>query len=195
MRETRSKSGKTIYFATRSELEGLPGYRGNDRTGRACCPVHNGDNPQALSIDWGTGWARCFSCGPDAFVIRVADHPDAIPTREQAATIRHPREDAPQTRQNAPESPIPPQTTPNTSNDVSAALERAIVGACDRLPGSPGAAYLAGRGIGLEVAQALRLGWAVTGPLAGRVVFPFTDPDGPPGGATGPALSYSVTPN
>lgn len=193
MQETRSKSGKTIYYATRGELEGLPGYRGNDHRGRACCPIHNGDNPQALSIDWVSGWAHCFSCG-DAFAIRVADHPDTNPPRDRPTTIRHPRANAAQTREDAPESPIPPQTTPNTSQDVSAGLEAAIAGACDRLPGSPGAAYLAGRGIALEVAQALRLGWAVAGPLAGRVVFPFTDSDGRPVGATGRAISDNATP-
>ncbi len=78
MHEYVAKSGKLIYYATRHGLETLPGYRGNDRKGRACCPIHNGDNPTALSIDWATGWASCWSCG-DAWSIRVEDHPDTKP--------------------------------------------------------------------------------------------------------------------
>ncbi len=86
MREHRAKSGKLIYYATRRELETLPGYRGNDRKGRACCPIHAGDNPTALSIDWGTGWASCWSCG-DAWAMRVEDHPDtkAVPDLHQTS--------------------------------------------------------------------------------------------------------------
>lgn len=75
MREHRAKSGKLIYYASRHELETLPGYRGHDRKGRACCPIHAGTNPTALAIDWETGWASCWSCG-DAWAIRVEDHPD-----------------------------------------------------------------------------------------------------------------------
>ena len=70
MREHRAKSGKLVYYATRRELETLPGYRGNDRKGRACCPTHNGDNPTALAIYWETSWASCWSCG-NAWTIRV----------------------------------------------------------------------------------------------------------------------------
>jgi hypothetical protein len=84
MREHWTAAGKLIYYAMRSELESLPGYRGNDRQGRACCPIHNGDNPTALSIDWATGWAHCFACG-DAWAIRVEDHPDAIRPRGDSA--------------------------------------------------------------------------------------------------------------
>lgn len=48
----------------------------------------------ALSIDWATGWVRCFSCG-DAWAIRVEDHPDA----------RMPCETAPKPPLKRPESP------------------------------------------------------------------------------------------
>jgi len=70
MIEYTSRAGNTIWYASREELERLPGYRGNDRKGRACCPTHNGDNPTALAIYWETSWASCWSCG-NAWTIRV----------------------------------------------------------------------------------------------------------------------------
>lgn len=78
MREYQSRAGKTIYYATRAELEALRGYRpvSGGRRGRACCPIHDGDNPTALAIDWERGWASCWRCG-DAFSIRIdGEHPD-----------------------------------------------------------------------------------------------------------------------
>ncbi len=48
MIEYTSRAGRLIYYATREELERLPGYRGNRHKARACCPVHAGDNPTAL---------------------------------------------------------------------------------------------------------------------------------------------------
>jgi DNA primase len=41
-------------------------------------------------------------------------------------------------------------------------------------------AYLEGRGLGREEAEAFRIGYAVSGPLAGRVVVPFLDERGYP---------------
>lgn len=182
MREHRSKSGKLVYYATRAELEHLKGYRGNDRRGRACCPVHDGDNPTALSIDWGTGWASCFSCG-DAWVIRVEDHPDAWkagndpkrshttnPPRSQEKRLSGARSD--------------PQSMPCCPADLRARLLRAVATAVEALPTSPGAAYLAERGIPLDVAGELGIGWGTRGVLANRVVFPLSGPDGIPTSAT-----------
>jgi hypothetical protein len=174
MREHRAPSGRLIYYATRDELERLPGYRGRGDRARACCPIHNGDNPDALSIDWATGWATCWRCGKDAFSIRVEDHPDAhaphltggyAPERPRIA----PRRDERRRSEPSPALPAP---------DIAAALKQAIATAADRLPLSPGITYLAGRGIPLDVAQSLRLGWSPAGKLAGRVIFPLTDPDG-----------------
>lgn len=185
MREYRATSGRLIYYATRGELEQLPGYRGNDRRGRACCPIHDGDNPTALAINWATGWASCFSCD-DAFSIRVEDHPDTKGPRDHARispSIAPGRDELRQGKQ-SPALPAP---------DVAAVLETAIATAAERLPTSPGVAYLAGRGIPLDVAQSLRLGWSTTGRLAGRVVFPLTDPDGRATSAIG-RLPYNPDP-
>lgn len=178
MREHLTKSGSLMYYASRAELEALPGYRGNDRQGRACCPIHDGDNPTALSINWATGWARCFSCG-DAWAIRVEDHPDAIRPRGDApaATPQRPRA-MPRRRRD-------PEPVARDLDALHADLERAIAGAMDALPASPGAAYLDARGTPLDVARELGIGWGTRGALAGRIVFPLCGPDGHPTSAIG----------
>lgn len=170
MHEHRAQSGRLIYYATRDELERLPGYRGNDRRGRACCPIHDGHNPTALAINWETGWANCFSCG-DAFSIRVGDTP---------ATFA-PRDTARQTRQDGPgreRRPKPAESPASPDLGVQAALWAALAAAAERLPASPAASYLAARGIPLDVARSLQLGWGTAGKLAGRVLFPLCGPDG-----------------
>ena len=184
MREHVAKSGKLIYFATRNELEALPGYRGNDRKGRACCPIHRGDNPTALSIDWATGWASCWSCG-DAWSIRIGDPPQkgsAFSTIECQAS-----------RPTAYATPDPaPVERHFTAPRIN--LASAIEIASGNLTGSPGETYLAGRGIPLATAQALRLGWAASGILAGRVIFPLCNPDGLVTSATGRAINDHTQP-
>lgn len=186
MREHRTAAGKLMYYATRAELESLPGYRGSGDRGRACCPIHNGDNPTALSIDWATGWARCFSCG-DAWAIRVEDHPDAITPRGDSGT--KPRQNHYSTPQHRPRATQSrrrdPEPVAHDLGALQATLELAIAGAMDALPGSPGQRYLESRGIPLDVALSLGIGWGRAGELGGRVVFPLSGPDGHPTSATG----------
>jgi DNA primase len=193
MREIQSKAGKTIHLATRQEIEAFPGYRAQagGRKGRSCCPIHNGDNPTALSIDWDTGWASCWSCG-DAFAIRVDDgRSGACQNRESAGH-------ASQNVRNATSRPQTPKHDPEPVNtpvrDVTAKMAIAIAEALDRLPGSPGEHYLASRGIPLEVAQTLQLGWTDKGDLAGRVIFPLRDPLGQPTSATGRSVNDRTMP-
>jgi len=182
MREHRSKSGKLIYYATRSELESLKGYRGNDRRGRACCPIHDGDNPTALSIDWGTGWASCFSCG-DAWAIRVEDHPDAWKAGNDPKRLHTTNPSRSQEKRHSG-APSDPQSMSRSLDDLRAGLLRAVTTAVEALPASPGAVYLAERGIPLDVASELGIGWGTRGVLANRVVFPLSGPDGIPTSAT-----------
>ena len=130
----------------------------------------------------GDGWARCFSCG-DAWAIRVEDHPDAFRPRGDVAGA------AAQRPQNRPRRDEQQQhDTEHIVHDLDAlqaGLERAIAGAMDALPSSPGAAYLEARGISLDVALKLGIGWGTRGALAGRVVFPLCGPDGHPTSAIG----------
>lgn len=182
MREHRSKSGALVYFATRAELEHLKGYRGNDRRGRACCPIHGGDNPTALMIDWETGWARCYACG-DAWAIRVEDHPDAWKSGNDSK--RSHTMNPPQSQEKRySEARSDPQGIPHSSDALRDGLLRAVATAAEALPSSPGAAYLAERGIPIDVACELGIGWGTRGALAGRVVFPLSGPDGIPTSAT-----------
>ncbi len=190
MREHRAKSGRLIYYATRHELETLPGYRGTDQKGRACCPIHAGDNPTALSIDWRTGWASCWSCG-DAWSIRVEDPSEAnLQHHLYGNASRSVRND------HLRDSVI--KNDSQSMNSIPGALldslARAIMTAAERLMASPGATYLEQRGIPLEIAQRLRLGWSMTGPLAGRVIFPLCNPYGTPTSAIGRAITDQVRP-
>lgn len=188
MREHRTKDGRLFYYASRAELERLKGYKGNDRRGRACCPIHDGDNPTALSIDWATGWARCFHCG-DAWAIRVEDHPDAKRPGDTHTRPVQNRYSEPQHRPSAAQRRR--RDTEPVAHDLDAlqaSLELAIAGAMDALPGSPGQRYLEARGIALDVALSLGIGWGRAGELKNRVVFPLSGPDGHPTSATGRRL-------
>jgi hypothetical protein len=214
MREHVSQAGNTIYFASRHELEALPGYRGNDRTGRACCPIHAGDNPTALAIDWATGWAHCYACG-DAWAIRVADHPD---TKNYRQTIGKPSTKPLQNvNRNAPKPPTdrqqtayrnatiapgrtkPPQRATNTPASTIAALERlqslaALWAAA--YAGSPAAAYVRARGIPDDIARALGWGHATDNQYlrSHRLFIPYTDPAGQLTGGAGRALDGTTHP-
>lgn len=203
MHEHVSRNGNTIWYATRHELEVLPGYRGNDRTGRACCPIHAGDNPTALAIDWTTGWAHCYACG-DAWAIRVADHPD---TQNHRQTIGKPPTNRQQKRpptasRNATIAPgrtEPPQRATDTRAPTVAALER-LEGLsrawATAYAGSPAAAYVRARGIPDAIAAALGWGYVTDNPYlrAHRLFIPYTDPTGQLTGGAGRALDGTTTP-
>ncbi len=195
MREYRATSGKLIYYATRRELETLPGYRGNDRKGRACCPIHAGDNPTAFSIDWNTGWASCWSCG-DAWALRVEDHPGAkaVPNRYQTGTGSRAPKSPPKRVQAAYKRRPEPHLLKHDLEGRRAKLETSIARAVEALPLSPGVTYLEARAIPLDVAQPLHIGWASVSKLAGRVVFPLCGPDGLATSATGRAVNEQVKP-
>jgi hypothetical protein len=191
MIEHTSRAGNTIWYASREELERLPGYRGNDRKGRACCPVHAGDNPTALDIDWGSGWAHCFVCG-DAWAIRVGEPPQtgAGPGKPTPYAQRAP---------DAPERTHGPKTTTDTPAPNPAALERlaALTHAYSAAyAGSPAAEYAQSRGIPDDIAQ--RLGWGYVSDnqylRAHRLFIPYTDPAGQLTGGAGRALDRTTQP-
>lgn len=190
----QTRAGQTLYVVHRAELESLPGYRAEagGRRGRACCPIHGGNNPTALVIDWQTGWGRCWNC--DAR-IRVADSATEVPDwRNRHAHTppmhRYVREKA----RSGPPCATMPENGPPPMAASPRALEAAIDAATARLTDSPAVAYLASRGISLATAQTLRLGWGTRGKLAGRVVFPLTDPAGRPTSAMGRAITATQRP-
>lgn len=184
MHKHRTRTGETIFYATRAELEAASHYRpeAGGRRGRACCIAHGGDNPSALSISWETGWAECYTRGCR---IRVTDHPDVHLPRELRS------HDASVRRSMAPPRVDIPQ---HDLRDLHDRLRAMLDTWAAALPGSPGTAYLDRRGIPLNVANRLGIGWATTGPLAHRVVFPLTGPDGIPTSATGRAIDDRTMP-
>ncbi len=210
MREHVSRAGRLIYYATRHELEALPGYRRTGQRGRACCPIHVGDNPTALAIDWGTGWAHCYACG-DAWAIRVAEHPDTKHPRER---LRRPPADRQQTTSGVTTHRVqtgdrdatiasgrtePPQRATATPVPNAAALERLqALGAlwADAYAGSPAAAYVRARGIPDDVASSLGWGYVTDNPYLRlhRLFIPYTDPGGQLTGGAGRALDSTTHP-
>lgn len=215
MHEHRTPDGKTIYYISRGDLERLPGHKGHGDTYRARCPVHGGDSNSAFQINYKTGWGHCFKCG-DEWSLRVADHPETKLPKEHPdyRAADHKRNSSPPTLDSLqrdrearntqeppylpPESPQTretPKSTPTHAIDARKRLQAQIPAATDALPGSPGAAYLESRGIDLNTARALQLGWMPNYPRwnsAGTkqrpepsVVFPYTAPDGEIVGATG----------
>lgn len=208
MHEHRTPDGKTMYYMYRADLERLPGHKGHGDTYRARCPIHGGDSNSAFQINYATGWGHCFKCG-DEWSLRVADHPETkLPKgHPDYRPADHKRDATPPTleslqrdrntrKQQTPPylAPVSPQTRetpksdPTHANDARKRLQAQIPAAMDALPGSPGAAYLESRGIDLNTARALQIGWSTRGDLANRVILPLTGPDGVPIGATGRAL-------
>ncbi len=191
MIEYTSRAGNTIWYATREELEALPGYRGNRHKARACCPVHAGDNPTALDIDWGSGWAHCFVCG-DAWAIRVGEPPQtgAGPGKSTLRAQRAP---------DAPERTHGPKTTTDTPEPNPAALERLQALARDwaaAYAGSPAAEYVRARGIPDDIAAVLGWGYVTNNQYlrAHRLFIPYTDPAGQRTGGAGRALDSTTHP-
>jgi hypothetical protein len=187
MREHRTKDGKLIRFMSRSELEGLRGYKpyAGGRRGRAACPFHDGQSTTSLSIDWEIGWASCWGCGKDAFSIRVEDHPDTRSPNDENSSKSSVRRSTAPPRAERPKHDL---------RDVQERLGVMLDTWTTTLPGSPGATYLGRRGIPLDVAQRLGIGWATAGPLNRRAVFPLSGPDGRPTSATGRAIDDHTTP-
>lgn len=196
MHEHRTADGKVIYYMCRADLERLQGYRGHGDKYRARCPVHGGDSFQAFTIDYATGWGHCFKCG-DAWSLRVEDHPDTILPKGHPAYTPGRSSQTPRPHTNRPPADqTPPQTAPESpqTREILEGLYRAIAHATEALRGSRGAAYLESRGIDLQTALDLDLGWTTRGDLKQRVVFPLAGPDGLPTGATGRAVDDHTKP-
>lgn len=187
MHEHRTKDGRLIRYMSRAELEGLRGYRpyASGRRGRAACPFHDGQSTDSLAIDWETGWASCWGCGRDAFVIRVEDHPE---------THRPGTENSPKPSLKRSTAPTRAESPKHDPDIVQDRLEAMLTTCGAAFAGSPGQAYLERRGIPLDVARHLGIGWAAAGPLARRVIFPLCDPDGTPTSATGRAIDDHTRP-
>ena len=215
MHQHTTPDGKMIYYMSRAELERLPGYRGSRDTARSGCPIHGGDSHSAFQVDYRTGWGHCFKCG-DEWSVRVEDHPDtklpkdhptyaltgrkpntAPPTLEslQRDRVTQKQQTGPGRGLGSPQTRETGESTHTHAIDAQRRLQAQIPAAMDALPGSPGEAYLETRGIDLDTARALQIGWMPNYPRwnsAGThqrpepsIVLPYTGPDGEIVGATG----------
>ncbi len=155
---------------TLAQLEALPGFKRIGDKIRCACPIHGGDNPEGFIVELGTGRGHCFTRGCWGYLDdgtqkagkgrRVAPYgsvPQSIPGR--------PKE--------TPSDPARKDLLRRIWPTVEAAYA-----------GSPAAAYLASRGISLDVARRGRVGFDPRGEIGPtmrrRVVFPLATLDGTP---------------
>lgn len=160
---------------TMAALEAYHGQGRKEPTGgrlRFACPLHGGDNPTSLSVDPKTGWYRCFACGATGqleeyrqeWLERQKELRRAGGTRREPPTYW-------------PQAAPPPQADPHRA-ELLAGYQANLT------PDSPGARYLAQRGISLELARRYGLGYAPPWKWAGRarkwerLVVPHLDPGG-----------------
>ncbi len=160
---------------TMAELEAMPGFKRSGDTIRCACPIHGGDNPEGFIVELGTGRGHCFTRGCWGY---LDDGPrKAGNGRRVAAYGSVP-----------PPIPAPPKETPPdpARKDL---LRRTWPTVEAAYPDSPAAAYLASRGIALDVARRGRVGFdqhgAVDWVMRQRVVFPLATFDGTPINAMG----------
>lgn len=193
--ERTSRKGETYYVISTAELEGAAGwkYTHAGRKGRGACVMHGGDNPSAMEADFATGWVECHTRG---CVGRIAEHPDTHAGRGPELTIGGHRLGRSKASSKRPAPPPKAKAKPAVTDPTTAAnLLAELAGYRERLPSSPGAAYLEGRGFPVELATAYGIGWGGSmGRMAGRVVFPLADPVGRVTSATGRGIAPDADP-
>lgn len=168
---------------TEAELNACRPVRGEGgRAIRAFCPFHGSDRQRSLRVDVESGRFQCFACGAWGYMAEARERWRAERLQGKK-TARGGRKEAGKgiTLGRAPTRLKTPVKAPQPSRDDLDELQAAFQAA---LPDSLGAEYLRRRGIPLELAQRVGVGYA--GPDAwpgrpwrwGRVTFPLTDPAG-----------------
>lgn len=160
---------------TMADLEAYHGQGRRPPTGgrlRFACPIHEGDNPTSLSVDPETGWYKCFSCGATGQLAEYRQ--EWLERQKELRRAGTPRREPPTYW---PQAGPPPQADPHRA-ELLARYQANLT------PDSPGARYLAQRGISLELARKHGLGYAPPWKWAGRarkwerLVVPHLDPSG-----------------
>ena len=170
-------------------LDDLPDWVQRGRRIRASCPIHGGDHQRSLSIETdgdALGYGYCHSCRARVFVpelnpdeaVRRADGQERAARAPSAADLLRPPRRA---------RPAPTAATPaDWQREEVAALVGLDERMHARLTDARPLAYLAERGVPLEFAQTLGVGYIpadarLTGQLAkwrDRIMFPLGSPDG-----------------
>lgn len=148
---------------------------------RAYCPYHGSDKQRSLSVDTERGSFKCFACGAWGYMEDARERFSEERARERGFSSAQSKP-ASGVRNTPPRKPYAPPEDPAPRED----LAELLAGFQKALPGSPGEKYLSERGIPLELAQRVGVGYAPPGSWpnpkrdfsAGRVVFPHTRPDG-----------------
>ena len=150
---------------TLADLERLPGFKQRGDTIRCACPIHGGDNPEGFIVDLTTKRGHCFTHGCWGYL----DDGQRRSGRRDYGT--------------PPPIPEPPQEAEADPERVTF-LTNCWPAVQAGYPTSPAAAYLAGRGIPLDVAWRGRVGYWSEGlglpKMRGRVVFPLATVAGVP---------------
>jgi DNA primase len=164
----------------------LPDLRRAGGRLRASCPIHGSDHQRSLSIEETgdyAGFGRCFACGAEVLVEDM--NPDAARRLAAMGT----RLTTPERLLRPIQRPTPTEGTPKQRQECAALevleprMRRAL------LASERARAYLAGRGIPLELAEAQGIGYippeaaklSELRPLQkwlDRLIFPLSSPDG-----------------
>ena len=145
---------------------------------RALCPFHGSDRQRSLRVQVHSGRFVCFACGAwgymetaraqwreeqqrQAALQKPPAYRQRIPHRRQPP-LRLPRQPAAATRKRSTDPPTPRAPAPARPD-----LAQQLAAFQAALPGSRGEAYLQQRGIPLELAQQLGVGYAAPGTWPG----------------------------
>lgn len=186
-------------FLTRSELDACRPLAGEGgRAWRAFCPFHESDHQRSLRVSQETGRFHCFACGAwgyleehrhGSFSQGVSGSPTRREFRTPARASSHMQGIG---AGRLPASPRPLQDQASRGGQALPDLDVLFERYQEALPGSVGERYLAWRGIPLDLARSLGIGYASDGQWAhrgtsgrpvrqwkhGRLVFPHSDPEG-----------------
>jgi hypothetical protein len=159
---------------------------------RAYCPIHKSDHQRSLSIDQQTGFGDCHCCGAQVLVREI--NPEAAATIERAQArvasgdvrVRDPR-DIVRERVRAEKREKPRPVIERWQLEEIRLLRALYDSMTTRLHDDRVRAYIEGRGLSLETAEAMGLGYIPDVPLTGKyacidrwadhIIFPVHHPE------------------
>jgi DNA primase len=138
------------------------------------CPFHGESNP-SLSVNESSGVFICFSCKESGNFAKLLAELDGITIRDAKKLLREG-----ETEDQVIQS-IQKNLEDISEYDDDEERYYSVKSFHTKFPvvkGTPGEAYLQGRGILLEITERFDLRWGRDGVMKGRVVFPIYNPNG-----------------
>ena len=186
---------------TQSELDACRPVSGEGgKAFRAFCPFHESDHQRSLRVSKDTGRFVCFACGAWGYMAEQRQAPSLGSRQAAWRTVRpSPEGRQPRGAVGRDSGPSDPSCEASSPASIPSAVASFLDGLPDlfdqyraALPGSLGERYLGWRGIPLELARSLGVGYAAHGLWAhrtsegrpvrqwrhGRLVFPHSDAEG-----------------